>query len=102
MLTTKEIKYIKKTTLYDENRLAYVFGALSDEKRLYIVKLLLEHDELCVTDVANIVDLSVSATSRQLKILELADIVKRRRCGQEICYFINKKNALLKCISKLI
>lgn len=79
-----------------------VFDALADPGRYKIVRALLKFDELCVTDAANLLGVSLSAASQQFTRLEQAAIVIRERKGQMICYRINYKNTHLKQIIPLL
>lgn len=72
----------------DAVRLAAQFKLLSDPGRLQIVYELLEEGELCVGDIARIVESSESGTSHQLRQLRMAGIVKARRRGREVRYRI--------------
>lgn len=74
--------------LYLESR---SFKLFSDPTRLKIVYLLGRNKELCVTDIAKILNLKISAISHQLKILEDCGIVIKTRMGKVICYNLNKK-----------
>ena len=65
-------------------------------------KLLAEQDDLCVTDFANVFNISVPAASRQLKILEIMNLVKRERMGQMICYCLRADNPIVEKIIKII
>ena len=51
-----------------------------------MVYALLEAGELCVSDLAVVVDSSESATSHQLRQLRLAGLVKARKQGREVFY----------------
>ncbi|MFU8805532.1 MAG: ArsR/SmtB family transcription factor [Bradymonadaceae bacterium] len=67
-------------------RLASVFSLLADETRLKIINALAVYDELCVCDISSVIDLSVSATSHQLRKLRDADVISYRREGRMIYY----------------
>lgn len=64
---------------------AMFFQALSDPTRLKIV-LALKRYEMCVGEIANMLGLSSSNTSHQLKILRLAKIVTYKKEGQMYFY----------------
>jgi DNA-binding transcriptional ArsR family regulator len=66
----------------------------SDPTRLKILLLLKGDDELCVTDLANILDVSVSAISHQVSILEQHGLVVRVKMGQMVCYKLEKNEVL--------
>jgi len=70
------------------NEKSHFYEALSDPTRLKIIYLIQNHKELCVSEVASILDISVSAVSHQARILEGAGILERKRYGKTICYSI--------------
>ena len=70
------------------DRLTRTFRALGDPARGRIV-LALSRDELCVSDLAEIAGLSLSATSHQLRILRDLELVRVRRKGKNHLYALN-------------
>ncbi len=68
--------------------LAARFKLLSDPGRIQIVYALIESGELRVSELAQIVGASESATSHQLRQLRLAELVRATRHGREIRYRI--------------
>jgi ArsR family transcriptional regulator, lead/cadmium/zinc/bismuth-responsive transcriptional repressor len=70
-------------------RLTRTFRALGDPTRSRIV-LALSQDERCVSDLAEIAGLSLSATSHQLRILRELDLVTVRRAGKNHLYALNE------------
>lgn len=64
--------------------------ALSGQMRLRILYLLHLEDELCVCDLSDILDESLSAVSHQLKVLRKNDLVKTRRDSKTIFYSLNE------------
>lgn len=71
--------------LYDLAELFKVFG---DSTRIKILYALFE-SELCVGDMAQLLNISASAVSHQLKILKDAKLVKFRREGKIIFYTLD-------------
>ena len=69
-------------TLYDLAELYKVFG---DSTRIKILYVLFE-EEVCVCDLAQCLNMTVSAISHQLKALRLSNLVKTRREGQVVYY----------------
>ena len=65
--------------------IAELFKGFGDPTRVHILSLLLEQ-ELCVTDIAEAVELSQSAISHQLRILKQMHLIKFRREGKNILY----------------
>ena len=74
--------------LYDLAKLFKVFG---DSTRIRILHALIE-TELCVGDMAQILNLTQSAVSHQLKILKDAKLVKFRREGKIIFYALDDEH----------
>ena len=69
----------------DLNRTAELFRALSDPGRLKIV-MALAHQEMCVCDLAALLEVSESAASHQLRLLRTINLVRSRRDGQVLYY----------------
>ncbi len=65
--------------------LAEFFKVFGDPTRLKILYVLL-CSEMCVYDIANLVGMSQSAISHQLRTLKQMDLVKNRREGKTIFY----------------
>lgn len=70
-------------------RLTRTFRALGDPARSRMV-LALSQDERCVSELAKIAGLSLSATSHQLRILRDLDLVTVRRAGKNHLYALNE------------
>lgn len=68
--------------LYDLAELYKVFG---DSTRIRILYVLFEA-EMCVCDIAQVLNMTVSAISHQLRVLKQADLVKYRREGKTVFY----------------
>ena len=68
--------------LYDLAELFKIFG---DSTRVKILYALLEA-ELCVCDIAKLLEVSQSAVSHQLRILKGGKLVKYRREGKTVFY----------------
>ena len=71
--------------LYDLAELFRVFG---DSTRIKILYVLFE-SELCVGDIATLLNLSQSSVSHQLRILKNSKLVKFRRDGKAIFYSLD-------------
>lgn len=72
----------EKETMED---IAELFKGFADTTRVHILSLLSQR-ELCVTDIAEAVELSQSAISHQLRILKQMHLIKFRRDGKNILY----------------
>lgn len=65
--------------------LAEFFKVFGDGTRLKILYVLL-CTEMCVYDIASVLNMSQSAISHQLRVLKQMDLVKNRREGKTIFY----------------
>ena len=68
--------------LYD---LAEIFKVFGDSTRIKILYVLFEQ-EVCVCDIAQLLNMTQSAISHQLKILKQSRLVKNRREGKAVFY----------------
>jgi DNA-binding transcriptional ArsR family regulator len=72
--------------LKDEyKKLAELYKMFSDGTRVQILHAL-EHNEMCVCDLAVLLNMTKSAISHQLKSLRLSNLVRFRREGQVVYY----------------
>ena len=71
-----------ETELFD---LAELFKTFGDSTRIRILFVLFEA-EVCVCDLAQVLNMTQSAVSHQLKILKQNRLVKSRREGKSIFY----------------
>ena len=67
-------------------QIAELFKGFADPTRVRILSLLMLRQELCVTDIAEAVEISQSAISHQLRILKKMHLIKYRREGKNILY----------------
>jgi len=94
--TLSQIRETVSTDRKNNKRIYTIFGALGDPSRFLIFKVLIEHrGTLCVSDVARVLDISISAASQQLKNLETSGLIERRRSGRKICYTVKKPDQLI-------
>jgi ArsR family transcriptional regulator, lead/cadmium/zinc/bismuth-responsive transcriptional repressor len=68
--------------------LAETFRILGDPTRVRILDVL-AMGELCVCDIAELVDISESAVSHQLRLLRGMRLVRPRRAGRQVYYSID-------------
>ena len=79
--------------LYDLAELFKVFGDTTRIKILYT----LFKSEMCVCDIAEVLGMSQSAISHQLRVLKQAKLVRNKRDGKQIIYSLDDAH-----ISKII
>ena len=68
--------------------LADLYKIFGDTTRIKILYALLE-SEMCVCAIADLLGMTQSAISHQLRILKDADLVGKRREGKTIYYFLS-------------
>lgn len=92
-LSEKEIKKVASVLKKDTSlpQRVSLHQLLSGETRYKLLKLLADLTELCVCDMAEILDTSISAVSHQLRALREARVVSTRREGQTIYYSLKNK-----------
>lgn len=73
-----------------ENRLDRTLAALADPTRRAILRQL-SQGQTRVTDIAEPFEISLNSVSKHIRVLERADLVKRRRSGREHWLTFNRK-----------
>mgnify|MGYP000668896408 FL=1 len=66
--------------------LAEMFRLLGDPTRVRILFALLEAGELCVCDIAEVVETTDTKVSQAMRLLRTAGVVRNRRDGRNIFY----------------
>ncbi len=89
------IASLKEQTPADELlvRLAELFKIFGDPTRIKILYVLLEH-EMCVCDIAQLLGMSQSSISHQLRILKQSSLVKFRREGKTVFYSLADEHVM--------
>lgn len=77
----------------DIESLAETFSALGDPTRARIIFALSRH-ELCVCDLADLLGVTLSAVSHQLRLLRHLRLVKYRREGKMAYYSLDDRHIL--------
>ncbi|XPV53174.1 MAG: ArsR/SmtB family transcription factor [Halarcobacter ebronensis] len=90
---SNEVEKVKETlineeTLYD---VAELFKAYADTTRIKIISVLKE-EELCVGAISELINVSQSAVSHQLRVLKNSKIVKPRREGKQMYYSLDDEH----------
>jgi len=76
------------------NNLLNIFKTLSDKNRLRIVMMLYEN-ELCVCEIQEIIQVTISTVSKHLSILKNTGFIEERKEGKWVYYHIAKNFANL-------
>lgn len=92
---SERIKSVSHKLIHSEQAgdLADLFKTLADPTRVKIIDAL-SKAEFCVCDLAEILGLSQSATSHQLRVLRNSKLVKYRREGKMIYYTLDDEHVL--------
>ena len=72
-------------------RLSEVFKLLGDLTRTQILWVL-DKNEMCVCDIANVLNMTKSSISHQLGTLRRMNIVKCRKVGKEVYYMLDDEH----------
>jgi ArsR family transcriptional regulator len=67
------------------------FKILGDNTRVKIL-FALDHNEMCVCDIANVLNMTKSSISHQLSYLKDLNIVKSRKSGKEVYYSLDDEH----------
>ncbi|PIP56178.1 hypothetical protein COX05_04410 [candidate division WWE3 bacterium CG22_combo_CG10-13_8_21_14_all_39_12] len=101
------IASLKKNVSFtsEEEEIVNTIRSLSDPTKLKIFLVLHKVDEIAVTDIAIILNLSQSAVSHALSDLKKLGLVTSQRCGQLTCYSLvesKTKDKLFSFFSKFL
>lgn len=83
----------KKKMLDDRmfNKVSVFFKIVGDDTRLKILYAL-DNNEMCVCDIANLLNTTKSNISHQLKLLRDNGLVKSRKLGKEVYYMLDDEH----------
>lgn len=90
-----------KLNLHEE-RMVNTMDALGDKTRFKMFKILLSGKELCVSEIAEALDISVPAVSQHFRIFELVGLVVKKRDGQKVCYTLKTDDALVRELINIV
>ncbi|MHB0869574.1 MAG: ArsR/SmtB family transcription factor [Chloroflexota bacterium] len=92
-IDAEEVARARQAMVSDEAaaRLAETFSVLGDPTRVKMISAL-RSVELCVCDLATLLNLSQSAVSHQLRLLRTMRLVKYRREGRIVYYSLDDEH----------
>ncbi len=90
------VKQVKENLLNEEaaSEMTDFFKAFADVTRIKILRALWEH-ELCVCDIAKLLNMTQSAISHQLRFLKQSKLIKNRRDGKTVFYSLDDEHVQL-------
>jgi ArsR family transcriptional regulator len=95
-------KELKELGIQLDNEISHkmpvLFNALSDPKRMKIIKLLLNR-KLCVCEFTEVLDVTQSTVSHHLNILENSGLIRGFKKGKWTFYEVENPDHVIKLIS---
>lgn len=85
----------------NEERLVHAMQLLGDKTRFKMFKLLADDHELCVSEIAAQLNISVSAVSQHFRSFEILGIVQKERMGQKICYELKEADSFVQQLTTI-
>lgn len=82
-----------RESLGEVTGLSELFRAMSDETRTKILHLL-SQEELCVCDLAHLLQMTLPAISHHLRLLKTMRLVSSRRSGKQVFYALDDHHVL--------
>jgi DNA-binding transcriptional ArsR family regulator len=70
-------------------RMSEIFAALGDARPACACLLALSHQPLCVHELSEVLGVSVSAVSHQLRTLKMLKLVSAQRAGKRVYYSLD-------------
>ena len=94
--TEEDVKHIEilKQSIPDDVKLqdlAQVFKVFGDATRIKILWII-SNDELCVCQICELMNMTQSAVSHQLRVLRQAKLVKYRKQGKQVLYTLDDEH----------
>lgn len=88
----KECKKKLEMAITSFSRVSQVLSLAANDVRLKMLYLLKEENELCVCDLADILEMTIPAVSQHLRKLKDGNILQTRRNGQTIYYSLKEEH----------
>lgn len=95
IIHVEKVENVKKDFIKSSEvvKLQELFKILGDATRIKILHAI-SRTELCVCDIANIINMSQSAVSHQLRILRNCRLVKHRKEGKVVYYSLEDNHVV--------
>lgn len=98
----EQIAHIQRYLCNTDDDFWRMFQSLGDCARYRIVKVLMHHRKVTVTDLARICMISVPSASQHLRLLKEVGIVRKEKHGLEVHYEINTANPFVDKVVSII
>lgn len=102
MLSEKEVAKNRKIFSETDKKMVVAFKALSDISRYRLFCMLLKQPQLSISDIAQILNISLSLASQHLKVLTHANLLRKERKGKKVFPKIEQSSPIVKLVVKTI
>lgn len=102
MLSSKEISKNREILSENDKSISAVFKILGDVNRYRIFRLLTEQPKLSVSDISQILKISLPLASQHIKILMHGGLLQKERAGKTVFTKLEHDNPFVKGIIKTI
>jgi len=102
MLSEKEVLKNRKIFKETDKSMAGAFKVLSDVNRYRMFRILLKQPQLSISNIAQILDISLSLASQHLKILTHANLIQKERKGKKVFPKLEQNSPIVKLVAKTI
>ena len=102
MLSEKEVLKNRKIFNETDKKMAAAFKVLSDVNRYRIFRMLAEQIELSVTNIAQIMNISLPLASQHIKVLVHANLLQKEKAGKKVLPKLDHGNPFVKIVIKTI
>jgi len=72
------------------NELAKLMRTVGDESRLKIICAIFKRKKICVSEIAEELDISVASVSHHLRVMSRENLLEPVRNGKKVCYELPK------------
>jgi DNA-binding transcriptional ArsR family regulator len=95
---------MKNRKLFSETdqSMAMSFKILSDVNRYRIFRLLAQQPKLSISNIANILDISLPLASQHIRILTHANLIQKERYGKRVFPKLEHGNPFVQAVVKTI
>lgn len=102
MLNQKDLQNNRKLFSESDKSLVASFKVLSDLNRFRIFRILAAQPRLSVSNIAQILDISLPLASQHIKILTHAKLIQKERQGKKVFPLLEHENPFVQAIVETI
>lgn len=102
MMNPKEIKKTREMFSDTDDVMAETFKVLGVVNRYRIFRVLVQHPKLTISDIAQILDISLPLASQHVKTLQQANLLQKERGGKKVFPKLKYDNPLVQAAVKTI